>query len=488
MSEERRFTRRDLATFAQYAMTRYKLAQQVGQTAFGGAREYYRALGYTEGPIQYVVYRQRYDRQDVASRIVDLPAQDSWKKPPAVTEHGDGETAFAKAWTELADSQLGVWGKLMRADKLSGIGCYGILLLGFADGGKLAQPVGSASALLYLRPFPEGMVDILTYEDDSQNPRYGLPVTYKVELSASEREVVHWERVIHLAEGKTDNEVFGTPRLQKVFNRLDDLIKVVGGAAEASWYAMRPGTVIQPKEDYELDMTAAEIEEELERYSHDPMRMLWMAGVDVQEVARPVVIDPTKAYEPILALIATATGIPQRVLQGSAQGELAAATADLKQWAGEVAHRQKNYVEPEVFRPFVDRLIAVGILPPPGEEGYTVGTEDENGEYRWPSLLSMDELEESEITRNRAIAIKQLSDPAAEYPLADSERRQTLGFPEEWPEGEEPEEEEAGDLLVLPDLESIPAETMANALDNFRNGDIDAEQLATFAILELTDA
>ena len=117
---ERRYTRRELATFAR-AMTRYHLAQSMGQTAFEGARNYYRVLGYQEGAIDYERYLQRYERQDIAARVIDLPAQDSWKRPPDVTEHGNKDTVFTKAWDELV-SRLGVWGKLMRADKLSGIG------------------------------------------------------------------------------------------------------------------------------------------------------------------------------------------------------------------------------------------------------------------------------------------------------------------------------------------------------------------------------
>lgn len=471
MTEERTYSRRDLVVFARY-MTRRGLAQQIGQTAFDGARDYYRSLGYVQGEIDYQTYRQRYDRQDVAARIIDLPAQDSWKHPPAVTESGNEKTAFVEAWQQLV-SLLGVWGKLMRADKLSGIGRYGVLLLGFTDGEDLSKPVeGQFSGpkdLLYLRPFAQGMADIKTYDEDAKSPRCGQPTAYSIQIDKGTQQTVHWQRVLHLAEGKTDNEVYGTPRLQKVMNRLDDLIKVVGGAAEASWFAMRPGTLIRPQKDYELDMTNAEIEDELESYVHDPMRMLWLEGMEVQEIARPVVIDPTKAYEAILSLIATATGIPQRVLQGSAQGELAAAREDRKQWAGEISYRQKNYVEPEILRPFIERMISVGILPTAGEEGYTIGTLGDDGEWHWPSILEMDRLEDAEIARRRAAAVHSLSDPMRVYPIEDGEKRQLVGFPEERPEP------------------AAMSKALARAIDNHREGKITAEQLVAFAVLELAD-
>ena len=43
---------------------------------------------------------------------------------------------------------------------------------------------------------------------------------------------VHASRVLHVAEDCLDDDVYGIPRLKPVFDRLDDLLKVVGGSAE----------------------------------------------------------------------------------------------------------------------------------------------------------------------------------------------------------------------------------------------------------------
>ena len=105
------------------------------------------------------------------------------------------------------------------------------------------------------------------YENDPQSPRFGLPLIYKVTLSDTtdlttrqlgtiERRV-HASRVIHVAEGLLENDVYGMPRLQRVYNLLDDILKLVGGSAEASWLLMRKGFVLNIDPDTELSSESA---------------------------------------------------------------------------------------------------------------------------------------------------------------------------------------------------------------------------------------
>lgn len=446
MSEENtiRVNKRTLA--AMLATTRYMLTRSGGQaTAFAGARQYYDVLGYSQ-TITIEEYRQRYDRQDIAATIVDLPAVDTWRHPPQISEDGNTETAFVRAWEELTNRRdLGVWGKLTRADRLSGIGEYGILLLGLRGGGELSGEVkeGSLSSptdVLYLRPFSRETVSILSYEEDTQSPRYGLPTVYEVQLASDEDKTkIHWSRILHLADGKTSSEVFGTPRLAGVWNLLDDMLKFVGGGAEAVWFGMRPGTILRPMEGYRLDMTDDEIEEEVENFVHDPMRFMFLRGIEGQQLGPVEIPDVRAQYEVTLGLISARSRIPQRVLEGSAKGELAASREDTRQWAGEVAGRQKTYAEPEILRPFIDRLVDFGVLPRPAN-GYNVGQLGDDGEWHWPSIVQVTEDERAEIAQARSAAAKNLSDPLASYPITDGEQRELLGYPAERPV-EEIEEE-----------------------------------------------
>lgn len=435
---------RRISAFALRA-TRYAMAQYFGQTtAYEGARQYYKVLGYSEGEISVEDCYQRYNRQDIAGAVVDLPAMDTWRKPPLVSEQGRTDTEFAKAWKQLTEQrELGVWAKLTRADRISGIGRYGGLLLGINDNQELDKPVqkpegenGSTGLkkLLYLRPFSEATVKIKQVEKDAKNPRFGKPLIYSFAFEDKDGNLtpVHYTRVLHIADGKTESDVYGTPRLQRVFNRLDDMIKIVGGSAEATWLGMRPGTLLTPREGYEMpdpDDTAAQqkIEEEIENYTHDVLRFLMLEGMEAKQLGPSEVVDVSDAFEVVLSLIAAASRIPKRILEGSAKGELAAAKEDMRQWAGEIRTRQETYAEPEILRPFIDMLIEYSILPRPAN-GYTIGELGADKNWHWPSIIEMDEQQKAEIAKAKAEAIAALSDELKQYPMTDDEKREIIGL------------------------------------------------------------
>lgn len=488
---EQHYTEQDLVTFAA-SYSRILLARAMGQqTAYGGDRDYYEVLGYPE-IIEFDDFLARYERQDIASRIVDLPAQDTWKKPPLVSEDDATDTAFVQAWEAMAN-RLRVWSALSRADKLSGIGRYGVLLIGVRGEGELSEPVAQGTLhgerdILYLRPFSEGKADILTWNDDTSSERYGLPEMYSLQLRDDKAaQEAHWTRVIHLAENKLDSEVYGLPRLQRVYNLLDDLMKLVGGSAEATWLSMRPGTMMTNRDGYQLpqdDDSKADREAEIKRYAHDPLRFLMLEGIEAKQIGAGEVADVSGPFGTALSLISAASGIPQRVLVGSAQGELAAAEYDAKQWAGEITYRQGNYAEPEILRPFIDRMIWYGVLPPPAD-GYDIGTLDADGMRYWPGLIVMTEAEQAEITQSRATSAKALTNSlTGEMPITREEQRELLGYPAE----EEPEPEPMDELEEMSANAGTVGAVIAQAMENYRAGTIDADTLARFAVAEWAEA
>lgn len=456
-----------------------------GQTAYQGNRNYYEVLGYPTS-IEISDYVLRYERQDIAARIVDLPALDSWKEPPKVSEADESETPFVREF-EALNNRLKVWNALTRADRLSGIGHFGILLIGFKDAGELSAPVDAKSiqgqkGILYLRPLSEAFVTVGDMNEDTKSPRFGQPENYRVTLDDNRAEqIIHWSRVIHLAENKLDSEVFGVPRLRAAFNLLDDKMKAVGGIAEAAWINMRPGTAVSPEEDFTWDDTDAARQEwlkEVERYLHDPARMLRLRGMKAQQIGTSEVIDPAGLHGVIIADMAAATGIPQRVLIGSAGGELSAAKEDTRQWAATIANRQKNYVEQEILRPFIDRLVSMGALPAPGggPGAYNVGALQPDGSYAWPSIIELSEEEKAAATMNQAAAAKNLADPAGNIPLSDDEKRQLLRLP---PRETEPTEED------------VTAEVFKVVAQNRRDGLIGDDELVAHmaaGVLERTGA
>ena len=317
-------------------------------------------------------------------------------------ELSEFEMAFA-----LVAKNTNLFHFLNRFDKLAGLAHYAVLFVGVADNADLSQPMGMLRGpedILYLMPFGECYATIQEYETDIANRRYGLPKMYNLQTGGyadndrgrggafpSRSFVVHHTRVIHAAEGTTDNNIYGIPRLKPVFNRLDDLEKVVGGSSEVYWLNGRGGLSLNAAADAPL-LDAEDTKKQAAEYVHQLTRILTTQGLDVKPLDFKI-HEPDKHVGPILDLIAGATGIPKRILVGSERGELSSAQ-DENNWLGRVAERRRNFCEPMMLRPFVDMLIGVGALP-----------KMEEYEVVWPPLISASELEKSEVATKMAAAI-----------------------------------------------------------------------------------
>ena len=235
--EQPTITRRQIAAFVANALSsRLDLARQLGQTtAYGGKRDYNEALGYIENP-EVEDYLDWYNRSPYAKVAVNLPADFTWKEPPPITENGNEDTAFVDAWQAFV-KLFRAWNVLTRLDRLAGIGRYGVLLFGLRDDGPMTAPVekdslGGLSDLLYMRPLSEASAQISKWNVDTHSRRFGMPELYKIMIRNDEKNTanlaVHHTRVLHIADGKLDSEVLGTPRLECVLNAIMDELKLSG--------------------------------------------------------------------------------------------------------------------------------------------------------------------------------------------------------------------------------------------------------------------
>lgn len=371
---------------------------------FDGVRDVYKALGYKTS-LDFDDYFARYTRQEIAKAIIDRPVKVTWQGPLYLVESDEPEdTVFEDTWKEL-DRKIGIKTIFTRVDKLTGIGKYGVLLLGLDDVSNnegFAKPVTSGKRkLLYMKPFSEKNAPILYYVEKPSDPRYGMPLFYGLQVTdpASKNSgtvKVHYSRVIHIADGNLESEILGTPRLEPVFNRLMDLEKVLGGDAEMFWRGARPGFKGNVKDDYTMTQKAKDaLLSQLDEYEHDLRRFLVNEGVDV-EALEQAIESPKEHFDVQIAGICAETGIPQRVLMGSERGELAS-TQDTTEWLSFVQSRREDFAEPNIVRPTVDKLIQYGILPKPGED-YTVA---------WQDLFSISEKARVEIGKGRANALRE---------------------------------------------------------------------------------
>lgn len=381
-------------------------------------------------------FQTMYDREGVASRVVQVLPEESWKVQPLIYETKDEEnqTPFEEAWDDLASKLQGfgeeshftdendeghpLWEYLLRADIQSGIGHYGILLMGVNDGKELSEPlepkakpedngeetVPNTNAegereLLYVTVFPQHLAPIAAFDNDRKSPRYGKPTHYNVSFydpNAGVAEVsyepmqsqrVHWTRVVHLADNLESSPTFGVPRQRPVFNRLYDLQKLYGGSAEMYWQGAFPGLSFEthPQLGADVKIPEAALRTLMEKYYNGLQRYIAVAGIQTKSVA-PQVVDPDAQIRVQLEAICIRLAIPLRVFMGSERGELAS-SQDSETWDIRLKRRQRMYITPRIIIPVIDWLIRYGVLPVPPEK-YKV---------EWPDLSTLGEAEAAQI-------------------------------------------------------------------------------------------
>ncbi len=418
-------------------ISRAALGSALGQT-FGGARDIYTVLGYKK-TLTFQDYKDRYDRDHIAGRVVDAYPQATWSHRPQIVVREGAKKKFDTVWKEL-DERLKINLQLDRLDRVSGIGQFGVLLIGVADGRKVENPIGTVrnpDGVLFLSPYSEDSATINTLDNDTSSPRFGKPESYQIRTddaggtSQGKTLTVHHSRIIHVAEGLLENEILGTPRLKGVYNLFDDLMKVVGGSAEFFWRIADRGIQWDIDKDMEMDPDdLADLETEVDEYNHGLSRQVKTRGVTAKVLGSETA-DPRGPYTGLISLISGRTGIPQRILTGSERGQLAS-SQDRSSWNERVEERQRIFAGPSILRPFIETLITIKALP------------KVKFDLEWPRLLPQTEDERSTIAARVANAILNVSkqQQIGEVVVAPSEFREIyLGLDPSTPELEESQEE-----------------------------------------------
>jgi uncharacterized protein len=370
-------------------------------------------------------YWTMFRRNGIAQRVVGVYPEECWALYPEIYEVADEDTTtpFEEAWKDIIIRQ-NIFHYLKRLDEVSGIGTFGVMLLGIDDGRDLDKPIagidergdvvdrsnrnGKAPRLTYLRVFPEVLVEVSDWEKNPKNPRYGRPTQYKITMADVDRGVhmitddipgktltVHWSRIIHAADNCVSSEIFGAPRMEPVFNYLLDIKKTLGGSAEMFWKGGFPGVSFEMTPEVAAQMSQLSPDEqgrikeslrdEYHKYQQGLQRFLALIGVSAKPL-NPQIADPSQQFDSQISAICITLGIPKRIFMGSERGQLAS-NQDSEHWNKRVQSRQNEYMTPMLIRVLIDRLVAIGILPTP-QQGYFVD---------WPDINSPGEIDIAKI-------------------------------------------------------------------------------------------
>ncbi len=356
--------------------------------------------GYVENPTAED-FNIMYKKEGVAERCVKIVPEECWKAEPVVSENDEtDETEFEAAWDELLN-KFTLWSIMLRADILSGIGEFGIILFGINDGQELHKPVEATKGereLMYIRVFDQSVIKIQTTETDAKNERFGQPTMYSIDFELtndhSDSKVtkqVHWTRTIHISDNNRMDEIRGVPRMRPIYNRLQDLRKLYGGSAEMFWQGAFPGLSfeVDPKviESGAGDIDNDALKEVMQTYANGLQRWISTVGVSVKSLA-PQVADPTSHVKQQLQAIAISLDIPLRIFMGTEEGKLAGGQ-DAEVWASRCGRRQRNHITPKIIKPLIIRLQEMGVLPETPETPTAT----------WPDMLIPSDKEKAETNK-----------------------------------------------------------------------------------------
>lgn len=254
--------------------------------------------------------------------------------------------------------------------------------------------------LVGLRVFPEALAQVTQWESNPTSPRVNMPTMYLltfndpriasqtgIGLTTATKEV-HWTRVIHVADLESSpNEWAGLPACQQVRREILSLQKVYGASGEGYWKAAFHilSAETHPQLGGDVRVNEPRLRDAFEKLVNGLDRSFLGKGMALKAVA-PAMTDPTAHKDLAVQAICIKLGIPQRVFMGTERGELASSQDDAA-WNDRLKFRQEIHVTPRVIVPFIDRLIWLGCLAPPGEDGYHVD---------WPDLTSETSMEKAD--------------------------------------------------------------------------------------------
>jgi hypothetical protein len=375
-------------------------------------------------------------RGDIAARIVEMWPKATWEEAPDMyeDEDEDTQTPWEGAWASLVAAH-NLMNKLYRVDVVSGIGRYGGLFLGLPGGTDLAAPgwqdgtdttpgkwvtPPQLTELAYVRVVAESGAPVHLDSNPNSN-RFGEPLKYNLNIESydgysagGQPEVrmtnlmVHWTRMVHVADNLLTSEVFGMPRMERGLNRIMDIRKVMGGSGEMFWKGGFPGLAVQQNSATPVALLPEEVKElkaELGAFQEGLQRYLALTGLEAKVLAGQV-SDPTAHLDGNLRLLAIAYDIPMRILMGAEAGQLASGQ-DTKKWLDSVGKRRVDHAQPVMLMPLAERLMRVGVLPPVAHADcpFTPDKTLRLPRCKWPDLYTQSEDEKADVLVKRTNAL-----------------------------------------------------------------------------------
>ncbi len=321
---------------------------------FKSHRDFYTIFGW-ERQVSATLCRALYENHGIAKVANDVPIDTTWRNLPKITS---GSTDFDSKLTTL-NNRIDLFGAMKNVDRISGIGRYGIMVLGIAGQSyESALKKFKLDQLKKIDVYQESEINLDVEQKKGKDGKTESYYSIKNYVIGGKR--VHPSRIIHVAENSLDG-IFGQSRLIPIYNQLHDMWKISGSSAEQFYMSASLLLSAQGRKDYrikEADGTA--LKEKLLELVNRAKGFLVSNGFDIKNIA-PDIVSPKDSWEVHEKFISASRRIPRRILFGSEMGQLAS-SQDQSNYYEHIESRQKNYVNPKIIRPVIEVLLAYSDL------------------------------------------------------------------------------------------------------------------------------
>lgn len=384
---------------------------------FGGLRDIYTSLGYNK-TLKIENYVNYYYRHAIAKTVVKAYPNACWSISPQIIDNEDQEETQFEKDVKILINKHQMFKYMKRADRLAGVLTYSVIMIGFKDNLTTDQPA-TGGEVAYFQAFREDDAQIDKYNNDPTSERFGKPELYSIRINndnSSTTIKVHWSRIIHIAEECDIGDIHGTPRMEAVWNNLYNIEKISGASAEGYWRNGTSGSVAEYDKEATIDEEQAKaFKAQMSKWVDGFEKSLIVKGAQVKALNINM-NDPSPHFMMEIQQISAEKRIPQRILLGSEQGNLAS-SQDTNRWLDDVASRQVDFCEPDILRKTIDRLIELGSISPPSSGEYSI---------YWHDLKAKDEKAIAETSKIKTEALVKYGDSAATQAIFPPEQYYSL--------------------------------------------------------------
>ncbi len=418
------------AATAQGVRTRMAAAMSGGYDFADTLHNIYLDFGYP-WQVEFFNFWNMYRRFGIAGRVVELYPDQTWLDDPVI----EANDRFMRE-LEILVEERGLWRRLKGLDTRQRVGRYAGLFMRVRDGKKPEEPLdgklNGPAALVDMMPLYESQLDVVETQDNVMADDYGKPTMYQFKggttgsrnPEARNTFNIHPSRVVIASEGSDNGNIYGVSALEKPYNSLMDMRKIIGGGAEGFYKNAAQSIVFDLKDGASAKSNKAILDAFNENYDefaqNRARRAMWTPGMEAKTLDSTL-IQPKEFFNVALYDVSAASKIPASLLIGNQTGRLAG-DQDTKGFLAEVQARRNDFGT-DVVRAALDWLATHGILP------------SESYEIEWPDALAPSATEKLANAKTMADVNETAFKSGDNTPFSSEEIREAAGFdPEDLPE------------------------------------------------------